>query len=309
MQAGAAAVMPIAGKQMADDAYGTAGSVAHETLTRALTALYLRDRHPELVDRNLRDDESQGFGWMEASVEALAAFHSGPTVDLVGGAPAVGQAMEAWAARPAAERVLPFRGTVNAATSRVGAVVVPDPGAADLVATYATAVFHQFYEKRGAALVTARSVDALPPGGLVAYGSPASNPWVSKIATLARWSLRPDGIAVDGRWFPGEHLALIACWPDPDDRQGALVVYGAASDTDLPGINKVFHGPDDWQIGAPVRPGSRPWPVGTSSTASTVGRFPGRPWPRWSTRRRSGSTRLRSPPWSSGRPSPGRTRS
>jgi CubicO group peptidase (beta-lactamase class C family) len=238
------------GDQMQASAYGEPEIVANETLTRAVTVLYLRDRHPTLVPAQLAADEAGGFGWSEAAADALAAHRDGPEapLDLEAGAASVAEAVRTWTALAPEDRVPPFRGTVNAGVARVAAVVVPDPGAADAVTAYATEVFRLFAEPKGAALVAAGGLADWPDGGVIAYGSPESNAWIAKIAELARWRLGPDGVAVDGRWFPGAHLALIACWPHPTDPRDAVVAYAAADDADLVGINAVHHGPDDWQV-------------------------------------------------------------
>jgi hypothetical protein len=241
------AVMGVLGETMAAQAYGKPSIVANETLVRGVVQLYLRDRHPERVISDLGTNEGQSFFWIEEVAEVLQRARSGPQspLDLAAAAPEVARTLQAWAAKPAEQRQPPFRGPVNGTMTRLSVLITPDTGP---LTDYAAQIHGQFHARRGVALAQASAVPSLPPGGVAAYGSPQSNPWVAQIAELARWSIQPDGIAVDGRWFPGEHLLLIACWPHPDDPKAALVVYAGASDGDVVGANSVFHGPHDWLV-------------------------------------------------------------
>jgi hypothetical protein len=71
---------------------------------------------------------------------------------------------------------------------------------------------------------------------------------VAALLADSRWSVEPGAISVAGRRFEGAHLVLIATRPHPADRTSAALVYTAASDEDLVGVNGTFHGPTDWVV-------------------------------------------------------------
>jgi hypothetical protein len=245
------AVMAVLGETMTAQAYGKPSIVANETLVRGLVQLYLRDRHPERVISDLGTNEGQSFFWIEEVAETLEKARQGPQspLDMASAAPQIALVLQQWAARPADQRLPSFHGPHNATVGRLSLLVTPEDGP---LADYAGMIHGRFHAPRGVALAKASAVPALPPGGLVAYGSPQSNPWVARIAELGRWKIQPDGIALGGRWFAGEHLVLIACWPHPEDPKAALAVYAGASDEDVVGVNSVFHGPEDWLVARKV---------------------------------------------------------
>jgi hypothetical protein len=95
---------------------------------------------------------------------------------------------------------------------------------------------------------TANMWAELTSRGIILYGSPTSNPLVADILKRNGWRVSREEIFVADKHFWGPDLILIACRANPADGYRGVLLYTAARDEDLVGVNGVFHGPTDWVV-------------------------------------------------------------
>jgi hypothetical protein len=86
----------------------------------------------------------------------------------------------------------------------------------------------------------------------IVYGTPSA-PLIGELLAEAGWQVTAEYIALGGRRFDGEQLALIACRARPADATLGDVIYTCADETALVGINQLHHGPSDYVIGRRTR--------------------------------------------------------
>lgn len=244
-------IFPLVAKAMASQAYGRWETMARESGVRAVTILFLRDRRGKrAAAQQVRDEQRNSFFWVGELADQLEAYRADraryPTLDAF--IPQVVSFFDGLADRYAHHGLprVPYFGPINAAYERDPVVVIAPQGAASgPLLRYVTAIQRHFGRQPPLAPVAAQ----IEPGRtLVLYGSPRTNPHVAALLADSRWSVEPGAISVAGRRFEGAHLVLIATRPHPADRTSAALVYTAASDEDLVGVNGTFHGPTDWVV-------------------------------------------------------------
>lgn len=243
---------------MASQAYKSWDVIIKESLVRATTILFIRDHDGEAAaQRETYQQMDNGFYWMPELVALLAKEHAH---GLDAAMPAVEKVLETWAAaHPKGPPAIPFAGPINAAFSRIergmkATLVVPHGQPA--LAKFAGAVRTKLMPQVAQVEATASTWKQLDGQAIVAYGSRASNPVVAHILDENGWSAGAYGVKVAGQNFLGPHMVLIACHARTEDPQLPVVVYAAADDADLVGVNGgVFHGPTDWVVARRTAPG------------------------------------------------------
>jgi len=232
-----ARIFPLVERDMRAQAYGSWTVVAYESLVRAVTLRYVRERHGDAAaDRLAREDENRAFYWTADLADQL-----GPRLDMR----RVVRFFDRLAARYAGGiPPRPFVGPIDAVFKYVPALVEPSPSASPALVAYIGEVRKQIFPSAG----------SLPGGGelelraQVVYGSPASSRLIAALVSDAGWRVDAAGISVAGRRFDGAGLVLIACRPHPRDPTLPILLYAAARDDDIVNVNAVFHGPDDWVV-------------------------------------------------------------
>ena len=262
-------VFALVADDMRKQAYGAWRIMAYESLVRAVTLLYIRQRHGEpAASRLAREDESAAFYWTEELSGELGSRLDMPRV--VGFFDRLAERY----ARGIPPR--PFRGPINAVFKHEPALVEPSPKASPALVAYLAEVKKTIYP----------SAASLPGGASelavraqVLYGSPTTSALVAALLRDSGWSVDDTGISVASKRFDGAGLVLIACRPHPRDLTLPVLVYTSAREADIVNANAVFHGPDDWVV-------ARHGPDGRF-TIVAKGDFP---------RGRDGSWRLGGPP-------------
>ena len=242
---------------MRAQAYGDWMTLCCETGVRAVTILYMQDRHgPAAGQRQAAEEEARGFAWAgEVAARWDRARAQRPFADFV---PEMAAAMADWLALPPEQRRPPFRGTIHGALSAVkaggGGSLLLAPAAGTPLAEYARAIHGKFYAAASVRLAAAGDVSPEQAAAVarVVYGTPSSNPHLAPVLAAAQAEVRADGITLGRRRFAGEHLVLILCQPSPSNPRDAIVAYAAAAEEDLVGVNSLFHGPSDWVVGRRV---------------------------------------------------------
>jgi hypothetical protein len=232
-------IFPLVAGAMDKQAYGRWQIMAYESLVRAVTQRYVRQRHGDAAaDRLAREDESASFYWTADLADQLGA-----RLDMARVVAFFDRLAERYAAGgiPAP----PFRGPINAVFKHGPALVAPSPGASPALAAYVAEVRTAIYP--AAALLPGDAAE-LEVRAQVLYGSPASTPRIAALVREAGWAVDEAGVSVAGRRFAGPGLVLIACRPHPRDVHIPVLIYTAARDADLVNANAVFHGPDDWVV-------------------------------------------------------------
>jgi hypothetical protein len=82
---------------------------------------------------------------------------------------------------------------------------------------------------------------------IIAYGTLDGNLFLRKYKDSFPFIIEQDGI-IAGEKYTGEHLRFITGLPNPLNTDNCLIIYTARRAEDIPGINSVFHGPEDYLI-------------------------------------------------------------
>ncbi len=236
------AIYPIVATAMRAQQYTTWQTMFDEAGVRALTVLYMFERKGDRAGAAAaRDELRHAFWWIDDLVEVFRKCKRDHAGDFETCMPAIVAFYDALATQYAAHPpLMPFVGPFDAIwwNDRVLSL----PATPELVRYVRGLPF--------AAKLPAMStdVDHTPNVGIVAYGSPTTNPVVAQAAAWGLWKITPDGIELGAKKFAGQHLVLIACWFRRDDPPHGIAVYAAADDKDLVGVNSIRHGPNDWLV-------------------------------------------------------------
>lgn len=255
----APAAFELVAEDMRAQAYGDWRTLCCESGVRAATALYMLDRHgPQARDRSIHHEEARSFYWTGDVVRRWDAARREQAFEEF--LPLLADALRDWAALPPEQRLPPFRGTLNSALtllmqSEDALFLLPEDSEA--LAAYARQMHERFHAASKVRLASAGELSPEEAAGRaqVVYGSPHSNVHVRRWLQALQARLDADGITLGRRRFQGAHLVLIACCPLAPGSRAAAVVYTAASDQDLVGVNGVFHGPTDWVVARATAPG------------------------------------------------------
>jgi hypothetical protein len=233
-------------QRMRAQSYATWQTMLNEACVRALTVLFLRERKGAAAGAAAaRAELRAGFPYIEELVEVLHRFRrerarhprfESYLPEVIGFFDQLAKRYTAAPPKPA------FLGPFDAVLAGDYVLALPADGA---LASYARKL--PFFAK--VPIVDPAAALAAPPGkGIVAYGTPATNPVIARVADLARWKITAGGIELGAKKLSGEHLVLIATWFRRDDPARGIAVYAAASEADLVGINNLRHGPNDWLV-------------------------------------------------------------
>lgn len=111
-----------------------------------------------------------------------------------------------------------------------------------------TEKIHQLFFKEGILIpdTTALKMD-LSQYGLIIYGTVPSNLFLEKQKTHLPFQIKGQTIITD-REYTGAGLKFITCLPNPQNNALGMLIYTATNNKDIPDINNVFHGPEDYVL-------------------------------------------------------------
>jgi hypothetical protein len=89
---------------------------------------------------------------------------------------------------------------------------------------------------------TAALKEDLSGYAIVTYGTPTGNLWTKQNLKTVPVAITKDKIVVADREFKGTNLRFITLWLNPGNPTKPWVIYTAQNETDVVGINGVFHG-------------------------------------------------------------------
>lgn len=210
--------------------YATPRIMVYEAVVRAIVVAWVREtRGDDAAAVALRDQVRLGFIWT-ADLEDVV----GKRFD-----PASVAAFFTRLARRYANGLppTPFQGPIDGVFTAPPFAITYAPALEGYVRSVAMQVFHDRV-----------AWGEQPNMGLVAYGSPQTNPVVSRVMQRARAHLDGGGLVLGTRRWAGAHVALIMTWPREDDPSKGIVIYTAANDADIDQINAIHAGSTDYTV-------------------------------------------------------------
>jgi hypothetical protein len=248
-------ILKLVEKPMQRQAYSTARTLGNESLVRAVTALYLKDtKGPDRAEAFVLEEAYRSFFWVHDLSMLLEQYRQtrGRRPDLEVFFPRIAAFFEGVARDYRAHGLprLPFRGPINNVMNDDDIVLVgPKAGSnTKALGRYIAELQKTAFPSAKIREATASMWAELTGHEVVLYGSPTSNLLVDDLLKRNGWRVSPEEIFVADKHFVGPSLILIACRPNPGDGYRGVLLYTAARDEDLVGVNGVFHGPTDWVV-------------------------------------------------------------
>ncbi len=241
------AIYALVAQPMKEQAYGNAKIMLDEAGVRAVVVLYVRDRKGAQAAADATFAEvARSFIWTGELADVFAAYRKSGAQSFDAYMPRVAAFFDELAKRYAhGLPATPFRGTIDGVGA--GKLVVTtssDPA----VTSYAKRVHDRFFAAAPFAVASDHVLADHPDVGVMAYGTPQTNPVIAAVASRAQWVIDDREIRLGGKTFTGEGLVLIACWPRQDDPIHGIVVYAGARSSDIVDINRVMAGGTDWVV-------------------------------------------------------------
>lgn len=232
-------------KRMRAQAYTEWKTMLNEAGVRALTTLYLREKHgAEAGARAARAEQRRGFVWTNELVEVFRKHPRGTSLEAA--MPAVIAFFEGLhRAYEHGLPKLPFQGPFDAALEEPVFVAPRHPG----LAAYVKTVHGKLFAAMPLVTASETTLRDHPGRNLVAYGAPGDNPVVQNILRHARIDVTPDAIVIGTKRFTGPGLVLAFARFRWDEPSRGVAVYTAARSEDLVGLNHgLRHGSTDWLV-------------------------------------------------------------
>ena len=230
----AAQLFALVEPQMRAQAYTTARIMIDEAIVRAVTVHYVRtSRGDAAADAAIRGEVRRGFVWTK-DLEAVIA--KGGARDFDARVPELVAFFTATASHPPP---ISFVGPIDA-VYREPFAIVASPATLNQAREVAATIFHG---------VPAVGDTAPARGGLVAYGSPGTNPVIAAALDGMKITISDEAIGIGAQLFTAPNLGLIAATHRAEDATRGLVIYAAATDAGVAGINELRAGATDWVVG------------------------------------------------------------
>lgn len=232
-------------QRMRAQAYAEWKTMLNEAGVRALTTLYLREKHgAEAGARAARAEQRLGFLWTNELVEVFRKHPRGTSLEA-----AMPQVITFFDGLHLAYQSglpkLPFQGPFDAALEEPVFVAPRHPG----LAAYVKTVHGKLFAAMPLVTASETTLREQPGRNLVAYGAPGDNPIVQNMLGHAQIEVRPDAIVLGSKRFTGPGLVLAFARFRWDEPSRGVAVYTAAKSEDLVGFNHgVRHGGTDWLV-------------------------------------------------------------
>lgn len=110
---------------------------------------------------------------------------------------------------------------------------------------YVEAVYNRFFKKGILIPDTVALKTDLSDCGLIVYGTIESNLFLKEQESRLPFKIEGTTVITD-QAYSELGLRFITCLPNPQNKKLGMVIYTAISDKDIPEINNVFHGPEDY---------------------------------------------------------------
>ena len=243
--------------KMRNQAYGDWNICMNEHIIRAinirLTGKYIGQAEADLLLKNELDNS---FVYIEPVLEKLKKYEEkrekeGITFsDYVPDLLQVFDSISQTGCEALALSDLPFSGPINNIfQTNKTAVIYPTnslPGESlEETQKYVKEIHNRFFKKGLLIPDTVALKTDLSGYGLIVYGTIESNLFLKKQESQLPFKIKDHTIIAD-RAYAESGLKLITCLPNPQNEKLGMVIYTAISNKDIPDINNVFHGPEDY---------------------------------------------------------------
>ncbi|MFT3694474.1 MAG: DUF4932 domain-containing protein [Kofleriaceae bacterium] len=234
----AATIFALVQPKMDAQHYSTPRIMIYESVVRAIVVAWVREtRGDDAAAAEIRDQVRLGFLWT-ADLEGVVGKHFDPA--------AVTTFFTQLAKKYATGLPrTPYQGPIDGVFGDPPFTITYAPALESYARSVASQIFHDrahFGEE--------------PHVGMVAYGSPATNPIVTRVQQRSRFQLDASGLLFGSKRWPGR-IVMIMTWPREDDPSKGIVVYTAANDADLDGVNTIHAGSTDYVIAEKTDTGFR----------------------------------------------------
>jgi hypothetical protein len=88
--------------------------------------------------------------------------------------------------------------------------------------------------------------------GLLVYGTITTNLFLTKYKPILTFKLENNLLIFGDNTIRDENTRLITCLPNPQNNKKGMVIYTALTNKTIIGINRVFHGPEDYVISTSI---------------------------------------------------------
>ena len=255
LEASSSLLKPIEQK-MSKQAYGQWGNCVNEHIIRAVEIRLMVQQQGKGAEEILICEERvRGFAYIEPLCRKLEEYEQHrdkyPTFEsfypqIIG----VFKSLSEQNLGPEFYRVF-FGGTINSAMYVADVLVIPtheaDPAVQKKIQDWVERVHQGFYKKAVILSDDEALKQDLSGKTVVVYGTMTGNSWLASLSADLPFKLESDRIMAD-KEYPGEHLRLIAAWPNPKNEEKGIVIYTAQQAADVVGINGVFHGPTSFVV-------------------------------------------------------------
>jgi len=228
-------------KKVADEmealAYGAPEIMLYETMTRAVTTVYLRERHDaRVVAGDAASNFAQSFFWVPEVADAVEKHRRADgALDLPAATDDVRAVLDRWRKKPRSAFV--YAPHIPNRHEPVAVVVAPE--AVDAVSAMAA----KFWPE--AEVVPAGPTDAPTPKGDATYYVTPDHPVAAAVLGELGMTFDADGVRGEGWAEEGADQLVLAA--EHDGRR--VVLYLAREAAALPKINGMFHGPYALSVG------------------------------------------------------------
>jgi DNA-dependent RNA polymerase auxiliary subunit epsilon len=247
---------------MRKSAYPSWEICVNEHIVRAVTArLFLKHDSEEMYNSILSEERANGFFYIDHLCDKLSEYEKSRDKysSFEEFYPELLNVFKDLSERDLGEGFYRFtyKGPVNAAFGmQLPAAVVYSTGEKDqqaqnVITEYAKSIAAFIKSKLGIDTVVISDAEALERDlsdmNIIAYGTVEGNLFLRKYSYMFPFSVEEGRIIAD-KEYSGDSLRLITGLPNPLNSDNALIIYTAQRAEDIPGINSVMHGADDYLV-------------------------------------------------------------
>lgn len=243
--------------KMTNQAYGNWITCINEHIVRAinirLTEKYIGQAE---ADRLLKNELSNYFVYIEPILEQLKKYEDKREKEDITFSDYIPDLLQVFDSISNTDYKalsdLPFSGPINNAFQTNKTVVIYPTNrlsneSLEETKKYVEEIHNRFF-KKGLLIPDTVAINAdLSDCSLIVYGTIQNNLFLKKQESQLPFKIKDNTIIAD-RAYSESGLRFITCLPNPQNNKLGMVIYTAISNKDIPDINNVFHGPEDYVL-------------------------------------------------------------